>query len=366
MPPPAVGVMTVAVRDVPFVSSYHAEAAGSKAVEIRAQVSGILKSRDYDEGSVVEEGTQLFQIEPDRYRAAYNQARGSLKQAQARLMQAQLDWKRFKVLYKTGAASQRDRDNSLASYESAKANVFTAQAACDEAKLNLDYSIVRAPIGGFVGKATQSVGNLVNANSSTDSLLTVINKVDPIYVNFSLPSQSYWQIRTLFEQGRLLKEEAYAQVILPSGKPYATRGKLTYLDATIDPNTSVVSVRAEFDNPKMAILPGQFVRIQAHGLLLKQAIVIPQAAMLQTQAGTVVTVVDKEGKAQVRPLKLNGFSFGEWFLVEEGLADGDKLIIDGLNRAMPGAPVNVDQKLSEAVAARYGLGMDGKALPVKK
>jgi len=354
MPAPAVGVMTIQPRDVPFSSSYHAQTAGSRAVEVRAQVSGILVSRDYEEGSYVEPNQLLFQIEPDTYKAALAQAQGAMLQAQAKHTQAQRDWERIKKLYAKNAVSQRDRDSAQAAYESSKADLFSAKAAVDEAKIKLNYAYVRSPIRGYASKEQRSVGNLINATSPSESLLTVVNRVDPIYVNFSLPSPYYMRMRTLWDQKRLVMDNLRAYIDLADGSSYDTPGKVIFLDKAVNPNTSVVSARAEFPNPGLFVLPGQFVRVTMTGAILKNAIMIPQQAVLQTQQGSMVAVVNKEGKAEMRKVELN-ISTGEWFLLDKGLKAGDVLIIEGINKASPGQPVRIDENLNALVAKKYTL-----------
>ena len=217
-PAPRVGVMTVAARDTPVTGTYVGQTEGSRAVEVRAQVSGILTSRTYEEGQYVEQGQLLFTIEPDTYKANLAQAEGMQAQAQARFVQAKQDLDRVRPLYAKNAVSQRDRDQAQAAYNAAKADLESARAAVDDARIKLGHAYVTAPVSGFTSKEYRSVGNLITAGAGNDSRLTVINKIDPIYANFSIPSPDYMHMQVLRSQGRLRFDKQEAALDLADRK----------------------------------------------------------------------------------------------------------------------------------------------------
>ncbi len=341
-PAPRVGVMTVAARDTPVTGTYVGQTEGSRAVEVRAQVSGILTSRTYEEGQYVEQGQLLFTIEPDTYKANLAQAEGMQAQAQARFVQAKQDLDRVRPLYAKNAVSQRDRDQAQAAYNAAKADLESARAAVDDARIKLGHAYVTAPVSGFTSKEYRSVGNLITAGAGNDSRLTVINKIDPIYANFSIPSPDYMHMQVLRSQGRLRFDKQEAALDLADGSRYPAPGAINFIDKQVNPNTSVVAARAEFPNSDSLVLPGQFVRVTISGPVLVNAILIPQQAVLQTQKGSMVVVVGDNDIAEMRPVKL-GQAYGGDFLVDEGLKPGERIVVEGTNKAQPGQPVSIVQ-----------------------
>ncbi len=312
LPPPLVGVMTVEERNVPVSFTYAGQTEGSRAVEVRAQVSGILMRRAYDEGQYVKQGQLLFEIEPDTYRAALRQANGVMEQAQAKFTQARQNLNRVLPLYKKNAVSQKDRDDAQAAYDSAKADLDSA------------------------------IGNLITAGSQDGSLLTVVNQNDPIYANFAIPSPQFMRLRALQEQGRLKSDGTVAEITLADGTVYQTKGVITFIDKQVNTNTSVVAARAEFVNPDLFVLPGQFVRVTLSGMELVNAILIPQQAVIQTQKGSMVVVIGEGDKAEMRPVDL-GDNYGDSFLLNKGVKAGERIVVEGGNKAVPGQPVRIQQ-----------------------
>lgn len=208
---------------------------GRVPVEVRAQVSGILKRRNYEEGSHVEEGQLLFEIEPDSYQAALERARGALGQAQARFTQARQNLNRILPLYARNAVSQQDRDDARSAYSSALADLESARAVVREAEITLGYTRVVSPVSGFAGKEYRTVGNLVAAGGGGESLLTVVNRTDPIYANFSISSPRIMQLRALQAQGRIRSDGITAEIRLADGTVYPRKGKVTFIDRQVDP-----------------------------------------------------------------------------------------------------------------------------------
>lgn len=237
LPPPLVGVMTVEERNVPVSFTYAGQTEGSRAVEVRAQVSGILMRRAYDEGQYVKQGQLLFEIEPDTYRAALRQANGVMEQAQAKFTQARQNLNRVLPLYKKNAVSQKDRDDAQAAYDSAKADLDSAKAAVSEAEIKLSHAYVTAPVAGFASREYRTVGNLITAGSQDGSLLTVVNQNDPIYANFAIPSPQFMRLRALQEQGRLKSDGTVAEITLADGTVYQTKGVITFIDKQVNTNT---------------------------------------------------------------------------------------------------------------------------------
>ncbi len=342
LPPPLVGVMTVEERNVPVSFTYAGQTEGSRAVEVRAQVSGILMRRAYDDGQYVKQGQLLFEIEPDTYRAALRQANGVMEQAQAKFTQARQNLNRVLPLYKKNAVSQKDRDDAQAAYDSAKADLDSAKAAVSEAEIKLSHAYVTAPVAGFASREYRTVGNLITAGSQDGSLLTVVNQNDPIYANFAIPSPQFMRLRALQEQGRLKSDGTVAEITLADGTVYQTKGVITFIDKQVNTNTSVVAARAEFVNPDLFVLPGQFVRVTLSGMELVNAILIPQQAVIQTQKGSMVVVIGEGDKAEMRPVDL-GDNYGDSFLLNKGVKAGERIVVEGGNKAVPGQPVRIQQ-----------------------
>lgn len=372
LPPPLVSVMTIEARDVPISFTYVGQTEGSRAVEVRAQVSGILMKRAYKEGQYVKQGQLLFEIEPDTYKAAVQQAKGGMEQAQAKFTQARQDLNRVKPLYAKNAVSQKDRDDAQAAFNSAKADLDAAKAALNEAEIKLGYAYVTAPVSGYASQEYRTVGNLITAGSQDGSLLTVVNQVNPIYANFSVSSPQFMRLRALAHEGRLVDDGMTAKISLADGTAYDKTGSITFVDKQVNPGTSVVASRAEFDNPDLFVLPGQFVRVSVSGMILKNAVLVPQQAIIQTQKGSMVVVVGKDDKAEMRAVDL-GDNYGDSFLLNKGLEPGERIVIEGGNKAVPGQPVRVqegkapqpaplpDQPASPESSAPAGTSASGKA-----
>ena len=348
LPPPLVGVMTVEERNVPVSFTYAGQTEGSRAVEVRAQVSGILMRRAYDEGQYVKQGQLLFEIEPDTYRAALRQANGVMEQAQAKFTQARQNLNRVLPLYKKNAVSQKDRDDAQAAYDSAKADLDSAKAAVSEAEIKLSHAYVTAPVAGFASREYRTVGNLITAGSQDGSLLTVVNQNDPIYANFAIPSPQFMRLRALQEQGRLKSDGTVAEITLADGTVYQTKGVITFIDKQVNTNTSVVAARAEFVNPDLFVLPEdmgnrfQFNTAISAVMELVNAILIPQQAVIQTQKGSMVVVIGEGDKAEMRPVDL-GDNYSDSFLLNKGVKAGERIVVEGGNKAVPGQPVRVQQ-----------------------
>lgn len=342
MPPPEVVVETVKVESLPLQFEYPARTAGYREVQVRAQVSGILQERTYQEGSQVKQGQVLFRIDPRPYQAALARAKGVLAQEQARYRQTERDLKRIRELQGKGFASESELDNAISNFEQSKANIEAAKAEVQSKQIDLDYTTVEAPISGVTSKETVSEGSLMVAGDPNASLLTNITQLDPIYVNFALPDREDARIRQALAEGKLVRdsEQYVAQIRFGDGSTYPLEGKVDFTDSLIDRGTGTVSARAVVPNPDQALLPGQFVRVLLKGITQPNAITVPERAIAQGPNGTYVYVVDEQGVARARPVTTAHTAEGRW-AVESGIAAGDKVIVEGLPKVKPNTPVKV-------------------------
>ena len=339
-PAPEVGVVAVQPRDVAVENEYAGRTAGYREVEVRARVIGILQKRTYVEGQRVKAGDVLFQIDPAPFAVALARAQARLQDAEAQLRQAERDWTRVAALYEENAISARERDTSQSNLDLARANLAAAKTDVDAARIDLGYTRVEAPVSGVTSLEVRSEGSLVGPGAA-DSLLTRITQLDPLYVNFSYPDADALRQRALLASGKLSmagEERLAAELRFGDGSVYGHEGYISFTDSTIDPATGTVRARAVFPNPEASLLPGQFVRIVPKGLVRKDVIVIPQAAVMQGPQGTFVYLVGDDDKAKVQPVT-TGAAIGADWLIEEGLKPGDRVIIEGVIKVRPGEPV---------------------------
>ena len=320
-----VAVVAARLTSVPVLLEAVGRAEGSKEVEVRARVTGLIEQQRYREGDRVKADAPLFVIERAPFEIALAQSRAALAQEQARLDQARREAKRLAPLAEQRAISQREFDDATSTLRLVEASVAAAQAQVRQAQLNLSYTRVGSPIAGLTGRAEKSQGSLV---SPSDGLLTRVTQTDPIWVRFSF-SES--------ELARLRGGKAGAVKLLSAeGQPLGSSGKLNFEGSTVDPQLGTVQVRAEFANPELAILPGQFVRAQVNAGD-EQAYVVPQAAVINGERGKAVWTV-KDGKALPAPVEVGAWVGNGW-AVRKGLSEGDTVIVDNLLKLRPGAPV---------------------------
>ncbi|WPC04470.1 efflux RND transporter periplasmic adaptor subunit [Pseudomonas benzenivorans] len=341
-PPPEVLVETAKVTPLPLVFEYPARTAGFREVQVRAQVSGILQERTYLEGSQVKQGQVMFRIDPRTYQAALARAKGALAQEQARYRQAERDLKRIRELQKKGFASESELDNAISNFEQSKANIQAAEAEVQAKQIDLDYTTVKAPISGITSKETVSEGSLMVAGDPNASLLTRITQLDPIYVNFAAPDRDVESVRGGLQSGALALdgEQMRVQIQFGDGSVYPLEGKVNFTDSLVDRSTGTVSARAVVPNPEQALLPGQFVRVLVKGISLPDAITVPERAVAQGPRGTFVYVVDEQGIARTRQVSTGRTAAGRW-VVESGIHEGDRVIVEGLPKVRPDMPVKV-------------------------
>jgi membrane fusion protein (multidrug efflux system) len=331
-PPQALAVTTIEVapRAVPVSFEAVGRTEGSRDVQVRARVAGIIERQLYNEGDAVKQGAPLFRIERAPYEIELAQARAALAQERARQELAQQEMERLKGLADRRAISQKEADQAASTARQSVAAVQMAEARLRQAELNLSYTTVNAPIGGITGRALQSVGTLVQPNNDS-ALLTTITRGDPIWVRFSLSEGEYSRLR-----GADAKAVEVA-IELAEGKPFPSKGRLNFAGSTVDGATGTVQMRAELANPQHQLLPGQYVRVRVIAGT-QQAILVPQTAVMQNEAGRFVWIAGGDGKAVPRNIRA-GQWLGEHWVVLEGLKAGEAVIVDNVARLRPGMPV---------------------------
>jgi membrane fusion protein (multidrug efflux system) len=331
MPPPEVGVVVMRPTTVPIGKDLVGRLAAYRSADVRARVPGVLQRRLYEEGSDVGKGQALFQIDPAPLQAALAQARGALAQAQASAANSRAAAERARGLIEGKFISRSDYDNAVAAERSAAAAVQAAQASVQAANINLGYATVRAPISGRAGKQQVTEGALVGQGDAT--LLTTVDQLDPMYVDFSMGVAELAQIRLLGQGGA----QSRVQVLLPDGTPYDRPGELDFSGDVVDPSTGAVQLRARVANPDGVLLPGTFVTLKAVLGEERNAFLVPQGAVQRDAKAAYVLVVGKDGKVARKDIVTERGQGADW-VVREGVAEGDQVIVSGLQRAVPGQP----------------------------
>jgi len=341
MPPLSVSTYKVVASDVPVSLEYPAKVKSMQQVNVVARVSGVLEKKHFTEGSFVKAGDMLYQIDSDRYEALMQEAIADVGVKEATLKQATRDWERTKVLFAQDAVSQKERDAALSAYESASASLKASNAALKKATIDFNYTKVKATISGMTSLNAQDVGSYVGSSSDTMAL-TTITQTDPVYVEFSLPDIELLKKRYVMGQGNwnsIAQAKLPVQLSTPDGSKYAKPGTLDFIDSYVDAETSTIKARATFSNPNNILIPGLFVRVNVEGLVYKDAISIPQMALLQDATGSYVFVA-KEGKAHKVPVKA-GTVHNNTYIIESGLNAGDVVITNNLTKLRPGAAINL-------------------------
>ena len=347
-----VDVEVMHAQDIPLTFEFAARAQGSKETEVRARVGGILLKRNYIEGAEVEEGSILFEIDPEPYQVALDQAKAKLEQTRAELKNAKTQLDRTEKLYKQKYASEKAYDDAVAAYDSLQASLLLAQAEVDAAQLNLNYTKVKAPISGLTSMEAQSEGSLIST-SGNSGLLTSITQLDPIYVMFSLSENEMMMISDMIATGKLKNPEdknaLRAWVRLGNGLIYNLPGEINFINPGIDSSTGTIKLRAVFPNPRKNLRPGQFMRLSIEGFIRNNALTVPQRAVMQGANGTFVYVV-KDGVLEENEIKISlAADNGRW-IVDSGLEDGDLVVVDNLLKLRPGMAVEPIVKSVETSA----------------
>ncbi len=333
-PPPDVSTVTAEAATVPRTLDLPGRLASTRVAEVRAQVAGIIQERAFEEGSLVRKGDVLFRIDPAVYRAEVDAKSAALDRAEATRVQALRQSERTETLLERQAASTAQHDITTAALRQAEADVASAKAQLARARIDLDYATVRAPIAGRIGRATVTEGALVGQGEATK--LALIQQVDPIFADFNASAADAGRLAGLGPgQG-----ETKVRLVLPDGSLHPDAGRLLFTDVSVDPGTGRVSLRASFPNPKVALLPGTYVRVRVAQGELPGAVIVPAQAIQRSSAGVAqVYVVGEDRTAALRPVRAGALTDSGW-IVEEGLRAGDTVVVEGFQRLQPGMAVN--------------------------
>ena len=338
-PPPQVGIVVVHAQPVPLTRNLVGRLSATRSADVRARVAGVLLKRLYTEGSDVKAGQPLFQIDPAPLRAALDGALASLAQAEANATNAHITAQRSRQLLPSGLVSRSDLDNAEAAERSTAAAVQQAKAAVGTARINLSYASVTAPIAGRAGQQGVTEGALVGQGTAT--LLTTVEQIDPIYVNFDQPAVDIERLRRAQAAGSVTMargRQVSVQVILADGTPYAHTGTLDFLDVSVDPATGAVALRGIIPNPDHQLLPGMFVGLRLTSGAVNRGFLVPQAGLLRDAQGAYVLVAGADDKVVQKRVTTESLAGPNW-IVTEGLADGDRVIVSGTQSARPGSSV---------------------------
>ncbi len=338
--PPEVGVVTIQPQRVELTTELPGRTSAYLIAEVRPQVSGIIQKRLFTEGSDVKAGEVLYQIDSAAYQAAYNSAKAALARTEANLIPARLKAERYGELIKINAVSQQDYDDASAALKQAEADIEAGKAALETARINLAYTKVTAPISGRIGRSAVTNGALVTAGQSAP--LATIQQLSPIYVDVTQSSAELLRLKQDMASG-IMKSGGAAQtrakLLLEDGSAYPLPGTLKFSEVTVDQSTGSITLRAVFPNPRQTLLPGMFVRAVIEEGINEHAILVPQRGVSRNPAGdATVTVVGSGEKAEPRIIKVVR-TVGDNWLVSDGLKAGDRVILDGLQKARPGTPV---------------------------
>jgi membrane fusion protein (multidrug efflux system) len=337
-PVPQVEVITVSTQTIPDEPEFIGQAEASRPVEIRSQVTGLLKAVLYTEGGDVKKGDHLYQIDPVPFQAAAASAKARIAQAEAKVVQARQDLARVKPLLAEQAVSQKDVDDAVAEDLSAKAAVQGAKADLIKAQFDLDNTLITAPIDGLIERSRFYEGRLVSAQTD---LMTVVHRVDPMYVVVSIPESFILKRRRDIEEKKIEHPGVYklrGALVLMDGSLYPHEGVLDLMEPGLRTETGARVVRMTVQNPKRTLLPGQFVNVRFKGDAKPNVVLIPQRAVLQGPQGPFVFVVSPEDRVEIRNVEATAWQGDQW-LIESGLKAGERVVVNGLMKIGPGAPV---------------------------
>jgi membrane fusion protein (multidrug efflux system) len=341
-PPVEVTVVSAAPQTTPATFEFTGKTESSRSVEIRARVEGYLDKIAYTEGDLVRTGQLLFQLDPQPFQAALDNAKGDLARAEAQLANARATLARVRPLAKANALSQKDLDDAVAAERSAQAQVQSAKAQVRTAELNLGYTSIKSPLDGLSSKSEFRQGSLVSPGAS--SLMTTVLQLDPIWVNFGIGENELLRLRSEAAAGRLKGpgvDKLEVELVQADGSVFPQKGRVTFVAPTVDQQTGTVTLRAEIPNsdPKNRLVPGQFGRVRIQGASRPNTIMVPQRAVMQGPQGKFVYVV-ADDKAEAKPVEVGEF-YGDQWIVTSGLSGSEQVIVDGAIKVRPGAPVKI-------------------------
>jgi membrane fusion protein, multidrug efflux system len=359
---PQVSVVTLKPQAVALTRDLPGRVSAFLVAEVRPQVSGIVKQRLFTEGGTVKAGQPLYELDDAIYRAQYNSARATLQKAQATQEAARLTAGRSAEMVKIDAVSAQDNDNAIAALGQAQADVAAAQAAVDSSAVNLAYAHIVSPINGRIGKSSITQGALVTADQT--AALATVQQLDPIYVDVNQSSSEWLQLKQDVDAGRVQADASGAptKIVLENGSSYAAPGTLQFSDVTVDPTTGNFLLRVIVANPSQLLMPGMYVRAVIGEGVRPEGLLAPQRGITRDpRGGATALVVNHDGKVEVREVRVSR-TIGDQWLVEEGLSDGDRVIVEGLQKVQPGMPVTAVEAapVPAADAAAAGTGNAGK------
>ncbi len=354
LPPPNVTVVALHPQPVPITTELPGRTSAYRVAEVRPQVGGVLRDRLFTEGQEVKAGQQLYQIDPAPYQAALESAQAALARAEATAASAQITVNRYGPLVRARAVSQQDYDNAVAALRQAQADVDSAKAQVQTARINLEYTRVYSPIDGRTGRSSVTPGALVTADQTT--ALVTITQLDPIYVDLTQPSSTLLRLRRELANGPLRRvgdNQAEVHLVLEDGTEYAQPGRLQFSEVIVDQGTSSVVLRAVFPNPEGVLMPGMFVRARLEEGVAT-AMLVPQQGVTRNQRGEATALIVKpDGTVEQRVIRAERAIGNKW-LVTSGLEDGERVIVEGVQRARPGARVTANEVTAEQFERQAG------------
>jgi membrane fusion protein, multidrug efflux system len=354
------------IKTVPVTFEYVGLTGPSKKIDVRARIQGFIDTRDFVEGSYVEEGTRLYTIDPRTLKADRQIAAAQVDQAEARVHLAEQEVKRMRSVTKPGAIAQNDLDQKVAEQSTATAALRLAKAQLAKAELDLSYTTVTAPLTGYIGKTFKETGSLVD--SGQNSLLAEMEQVDPIYVSFKMSESDFLVWRGDLGAGRLVfadgKTQPYIEIVLLDGTTYPKQGEINFENVDLDVKTGTVEIRATLENAERTLKPGQFVKVCVKGMNRPNVLVVPQRAVSQSPEGAYVYVVGTDNKAERRNIKEGSWAEQDW-IVLDGLKEGEQVIVEGLTKVRSGVVVAWWWRRRRRVVLRPALRM-GRPLPLRR
>lgn len=351
MPPPAVGVLELTAKSVPVINELPGRIAATRVAEVRARVSGILLERVFEQGTLVQKDDVLYRIDPRLFKVRVASAEAALQRAVATQSNARQQLDRQKSLRERNVSTGIDFDTAAVNLAQADADVALQQAALDEARINLEYTEVRAPISGIIGAALVTEGALVTADGTQN--LALIQQIDPSYADFTQSAQDMMALRRAVDEGKLASPapgQASVRLVFDDGSVYADAGRLLFSSASVDATTGQVTQRAEFPNARRDLLPGMYVRVRIEQAVRENAVVVPQRSIVRAADGKpLVYVVKADDTAEARPVELGQALETEW-VVEKGLNAGDRVVVDGAQKVQPGGKIKPEPWQAEKTA----------------